>query len=57
MKTYRFEVTITEGYDEYWEALIGKSGCDEITQIVKDDLFNSFPDATVKLVEFTDRGN
>lgn len=54
MKTYKFEVIITEGYDEYWEALAGKSGCDEITQILKDELFDSFPDANIRLLEYTD---
>ena len=56
MKTYKFEVTITEGYESFWEALINKCGCDEITQIVRDDLFDSFPDARVKLIEFIDTG-
>lgn len=55
MKTYKFEITITEGYDEFWEAIYGKSGCDTITQIVRDDLFDSFPDAVVKLVEYHDK--
>lgn len=54
MKTYKFEMIITEGYDEYWEALAGKSGCDEITQILKDELFDSFPDANIRLLEYTD---
>lgn len=54
MKTYKFEVIITEGYDEWWEALSNKSGCDEITQILKDELFDSFPDAKIRLLEYTD---
>lgn len=54
MKTYKFEVIVTEGYDEWWSALRNKSGCDEITQIMRDDLFDSFPDAKIRLLEFTD---
>lgn len=54
MKRYKFEIIITEGYEEFWKALLNKSGCDEVTQILRDDLFDSFPDAHVRLVEYTD---
>jgi hypothetical protein len=56
MKTYKFEITVSEGYDEFWEDLHGKTGCDTVLQIMKDALFDTFPEAIVKLVEFSDRG-
>jgi hypothetical protein len=54
MKTYKFVLTVTEGYDEFWEQLYGKSGCDEVTQLIRDALFDVLPEATVKLVEYND---
>jgi len=31
MKTYKFELTIKEGNDEFWEAIgSNQSGCDEV---------------------------
>jgi hypothetical protein len=38
MKTYTIEITIEEGSDEFWESLNGKSGCDEVVDIVRDAL-------------------
>lgn len=52
MKTYKFEVVVTEGYDEFWEELYGKSGCDEVTKAIQNELFQCFPEATVKLIEY-----
>lgn len=37
-KTYTILVTITEGNDEFWEEISGKSGTDEVVAIVKDAL-------------------
>lgn len=39
MKRYTFKLVITEGSDEFWESLHDKSGCDEVTNMVKDALF------------------
>jgi hypothetical protein len=55
MKTYKFEITFTEGYDRFWEALHGKTGCDEVLQIMKDVMIDTFPEAVIKLVEFNDK--
>ena len=56
MKTYKFEITLTEGHDEWWRALYGKTGCDEVLQIMKDTLFDSFPESVIKLVAYSDHG-
>lgn len=54
MKTYKFEVIIEEGNDEFWESIQGKTGCDEMLEVVKD-LFNQEAwDAEIKLVEYKD---
>ena len=37
-KTYEITVTITEGNDEFWEGLSGRSGCDEVVEEVKQCL-------------------
>lgn len=58
MKTYKVEVIIREGCDEFWEELqsLGKSGVDEIRQCVLEAVYNSgFPEAEVNIVEFTDK--
>ena len=34
MKTYTFEVRIEEGCDEFWEELEGKTGCDEVKNLL-----------------------
>lgn len=57
MKTYKFEIVVTEELDEFWESLGNKSGCDEVTAIISDALFDVFPEAQIKLVEFTDKKN
>jgi hypothetical protein len=38
MKTYTFKLVITEGNDEFWESLEGKTGCDEVIDAVMDSL-------------------
>lgn len=57
MKQYKFEVVITEGSDEYWDAInkLGKTGCDEILKQIKIAVFDWVYDQeneNVKLVEF-----
>jgi hypothetical protein len=58
MKTFKIEVIINEGSDEYWEELRkdGKTGCDEVTQVVKEAVTDVFPvDAEVRLIDYKDK--
>lgn len=61
MKTYRFELIVSEGNDEEWERINdqGLSGCNEVLEMVREMLRdNPQLDAAVRLVEFTDiKGN
>lgn len=55
LKTYTLTVTLQEGNDEFWEALQGSSGCDEVTAEVKASLAEHGwvePYCTVELVKF-----
>lgn len=55
MKRYTIQITIEEGNDEFWESLAGKTGCDDITEVVKECLATTgFDDASIKLIKFTD---
>jgi hypothetical protein len=60
LKTYTISVTIQEGCDEFWEGLDGKSGCDEVVQLVKDALedhgFAPERGCYVRLERFEERG-
>lgn len=38
MKKYTFKVVIHEGCDEFWESLEGKTGCDPVTEMIKEAL-------------------
>ena len=38
MKTYTFKLVIREGSDHFWDSLEGKTGCDEVTETIKDVL-------------------
>lgn len=40
MKRYEFKLIIEEGSDEFWESLRGKTGCDEVTEAIKESLEN-----------------
>lgn len=57
MKQYTFEVTVSEGNNEYWEELTskGQTGCDEILEDIKQSMAESgfYPD--VRLVKYEDR--
>jgi len=59
MKKFVFEVIVDEGNDKFWEELenSNKTGCDEITEVIKSSLENSGLMLTrVKLIEFSNRG-
>lgn len=53
MKKYKLEVVIHEGSDEFWESIHNKTGCDEILESIKEELYAW--DAEISLVEFTDK--
>lgn len=58
MKTYKLEIIIREGSDEYWEDVTkdGLSGCDQVLIDVKDQLTEAcWQDFDVKLVEYVDK--
>lgn len=52
MKRYKFEVIIEEGNDEFWEELEGKTGCDEVSDAIKNVLLDSGFEPMVTLVEY-----
>lgn len=57
-KTYTITVIVTEGSDEFWEALRNKSGCDEVVDEVRAALGDRGfvePDCHVRLAKFEER--
>lgn len=58
MKTYKFEVIINEGSDEFWEDIGNRTGCDEVSDLLKDCLedkgFIITKDYFIKLIKFED---
>jgi hypothetical protein len=56
MKKYILEVVITEGNDEFWESLDGKTGCDEVVEGFIDALSGTGWDfnSEIKLIKYTD---
>lgn len=61
MRRYEFKVVIFEGSDEFWESIKGKSGCDEVKDLVLDALgsmgFEVGDDLEVELTSFTNHPN
>lgn len=57
MKTYTLSLQINEGNDEFWEGLKGKTGCDEVVQLLNSMLieYGFYPDnSDLKLIKFED---
>jgi hypothetical protein len=57
MKKYTFQITIDEGYDEWWEAINNNesTGCNELLEELKEVMhFSGFYGADVKLIEYKD---
>ena len=58
MKTYKIEITIREGNDEYWEDITkdGLSGCDQVILDITDQMKEAnWQDFDVKLVGYIDK--
>lgn len=59
MKRYMFQVIVDEGCDEFWESLKGKSGCDEVTEMLCGALeangfdLSAYGDCSVTLLSFS----
>jgi hypothetical protein len=60
MKTYTFVVQIREASDDFWDGLKGQSGCEQVTQVIKEALaMRGFPesdDCDIELLQFTTKG-
>ena len=54
MKKYKFEVIVTEGSDEFWEALGNRTGCDEVLDAIQTCFDAEGWEPEVRLVEYTD---
>jgi hypothetical protein len=57
MKQYTFELTVTEGNNEFWEEILekGNTGCDDILEQLKTMLAESGFDDDIKLVKYEDK--
>ncbi len=52
MKTYIFQVTISEGSDEFWEGLKVPTGCDEVYDTLNGLLAGSGFDYDLELIQY-----
>ena len=57
MKQYTIQLVITEGSDEFWEEATadGKSGCDDVLEIVKNVMWNEGLEPDIKLIKYEDK--
>lgn len=55
MKTYKFELVVNEGYSEFWRNLKYESGCEEVTELIKEKLKELNP--KIKLHTFIEVSN
>jgi len=56
MKKYIIEIEFHEESDEFWEEITanGKSGCDELLEVIRDEL-QAYHPITVKITKFEDK--
>lgn len=54
MKQYTFEVIVDEGYDEFWESLRGKTGCDDVKEGLEQALDSFGWSYSIQLKKFED---
>jgi hypothetical protein len=57
MKQYTFELVINEGCNEGWEELLkdGKTGCDDVVEMVINALYEVGLEPAIKLVKYEDK--
>jgi len=52
MKTYKFEIIIEEGSDEFWESIQNRTGCDEVLEAITICFDNEGWSPKIRLVEY-----
>lgn len=57
MKQYTLELVVTEGNDEGWEEILkdGKTGCDDVIDMVVNALYEVGLEPAIKLVKYEDK--
>jgi hypothetical protein len=57
MKQYTFELVINEGCNEGWEEMLkdGKTGCDDVVEMVINALYEVGLEPAIKLVKYEDK--
>ena len=57
MKRYTIQLIITEGNDEGWEEILanGKTGCDDVIDMVKNQMLDIGIEPEITLVKYEDK--
>ena len=58
MRKYIFEVVVFTGNDEFWDDIErdeSTTGCDQVLELVRAELFNVTDAADIKLTNFIDK--